>query len=179
MDGRDTSSNAAKQDKVWDNEEDKVAYSWSLFHVVFVAATLYIMMTLTNWYQWVSFAVERIAEVIKWTPNSFLFIQTELDVGNIECEPCFNVDQNHFQLDLYCTLWMVVDRPNLDARSRIRLNGLVAHLIPRLLHIFYPLTVLLWFIPNIQNEIVVWCRSVGGIWCILKKYMHLLFPMMV
>lgn len=51
MDGRETASDAAKQDKVWDNEEDKVAYSWSLFHVVFVAATLYIMMTLTNWYQ--------------------------------------------------------------------------------------------------------------------------------
>lgn len=50
-DGRDTSSDAANQDKVWDNEESKVAYSWSLFHVVFVAATLYIMMTLTNWYQ--------------------------------------------------------------------------------------------------------------------------------
>lgn len=38
-------------DKVWDNEENGVAYSWSLFHVVFVTATLYVMMTLTNWYQ--------------------------------------------------------------------------------------------------------------------------------
>ncbi|XP_070496423.1 serine incorporator 1 isoform X3 [Chironomus tepperi] len=37
--------------KVWDNEEDKVAYSWSIFHLTFVAATLYVMMTLTNWYQ--------------------------------------------------------------------------------------------------------------------------------
>lgn len=37
--------------KVWDNEDNGVAYSWSLFHVVFVTATLYIMMTLTNWYQ--------------------------------------------------------------------------------------------------------------------------------
>ncbi|XP_031637312.1 probable serine incorporator isoform X2 [Contarinia nasturtii] len=37
--------------KVYDNEENGVAYSWSLFHGVFVAATLYIMMTLTNWYQ--------------------------------------------------------------------------------------------------------------------------------
>lgn len=37
--------------KVWDNEENGVAYSWSLFHIVFVTATLYVMMTLTNWYQ--------------------------------------------------------------------------------------------------------------------------------
>lgn len=51
MDGRDTSTDATKKSQVWDNEEYKVAYSWSLFHVVFLAATLYIMMTLTNWYQ--------------------------------------------------------------------------------------------------------------------------------
>jgi len=37
--------------KVWDNEEDGVAYSWSIFHLVFATATLYVMMTLTNWYQ--------------------------------------------------------------------------------------------------------------------------------
>uniref|UniRef100_A0A1B0CM63 Uncharacterized protein n=1 Tax=Lutzomyia longipalpis TaxID=7200 RepID=A0A1B0CM63_LUTLO len=37
--------------KVWDNEESGVAYSWTLFHVVFATATLYVMMTLTNWYQ--------------------------------------------------------------------------------------------------------------------------------
>lgn len=37
--------------KVWDNEENGVAYSWSLFHLVFATATLYVMMTLTNWYK--------------------------------------------------------------------------------------------------------------------------------
>jgi len=33
-----------------DSEHDGVHYSWSLFHLMFALATLYVMMTLTNWY---------------------------------------------------------------------------------------------------------------------------------
>lgn len=35
----------------WDDSEaEGVTYNWSLFHLMFALATLYIMMTLTNWY---------------------------------------------------------------------------------------------------------------------------------
>ncbi|MCP3663194.1 MAG: hypothetical protein GY696_11980 [Gammaproteobacteria bacterium] len=31
------------------DESDGVTYSWSLFHIMFALATLYVMMSLTNW----------------------------------------------------------------------------------------------------------------------------------
>uniref|UniRef100_A0A0K8TPS3 Putative conserved plasma membrane protein n=1 Tax=Tabanus bromius TaxID=304241 RepID=A0A0K8TPS3_TABBR len=49
--GDEESKPSGSEAKVWDNEENSVAYSWSLFHLVFATATLYVMMTLTNWYQ--------------------------------------------------------------------------------------------------------------------------------
>uniref|UniRef100_A0A182LV87 Serine incorporator 1 n=1 Tax=Anopheles culicifacies TaxID=139723 RepID=A0A182LV87_9DIPT len=47
----DGGNHASSGSEVRDNEEEAVAYNWSLFHVVFITATLYVMMTLTNWYQ--------------------------------------------------------------------------------------------------------------------------------
>lgn len=37
--------------RVWDDEKEEVSYSYSGCHLIFLLATLYVMMTLTNWYK--------------------------------------------------------------------------------------------------------------------------------
>lgn len=36
-------------DRVYDDEQDGVSYSYSSYHLMLVLASLYIMMTMTNW----------------------------------------------------------------------------------------------------------------------------------
>ncbi len=42
---------AEKGMKVTDDEKEGVAYSYSMFHLMFCLASLYVMMTLTGWYK--------------------------------------------------------------------------------------------------------------------------------
>ena len=40
-----------KGQRVHDDEEDGVTYSYTFFHITMMMATLYLMMTITNWYK--------------------------------------------------------------------------------------------------------------------------------
>lgn len=47
----DLSEESTGPRRVEDNEQDMVQYSYSFFHFMLFLASLYIMMTLTNWYR--------------------------------------------------------------------------------------------------------------------------------
>lgn len=47
----DLSEESAGPRRLEDNERDMVQYSYSFFHFMLFLASLYIMMTLTNWYR--------------------------------------------------------------------------------------------------------------------------------
>ncbi|CAG0898591.1 unnamed protein product [Cyprideis torosa] len=49
-DGNVVERGGGRGQTVYDNESDGVSYSWSFFHLMFVFSTLYVMMTLTNWF---------------------------------------------------------------------------------------------------------------------------------
>ena len=45
--------NKPSRQRVYDDESTAVTYNYSFFHITFFLASLYIMMTLTDWYRWV------------------------------------------------------------------------------------------------------------------------------
>jgi len=50
LEGGQLSDNDDNSGQLFDDEKEGIAYSWSFYHFTFAMATLFLMMTLTNWY---------------------------------------------------------------------------------------------------------------------------------
>jgi hypothetical protein len=56
-----------------DGEAEGVHYSWAMFHLMFALATLYVMMTLTNWYSpGQDLTIGKLNSFLYWSSNWLL-----------------------------------------------------------------------------------------------------------
>ena len=99
--------------KVWDDEEEAVNYNYSWAHFQFSLATLYIMMTLTYWFN--------IGQVSagKFSACFFVFETFRRSTGH--CRVRARVDQDRLVVALRRPLHLGPGRPGRLDRSRVQL----------------------------------------------------------
>ena len=67
--------------RVYDDETTAVTYNYSFFHITFFLASLYIMMTLTNWYRYVRTVVSSLVDCTK-TDRTALYYKLSTKMNN-------------------------------------------------------------------------------------------------
>ncbi|CAG0919931.1 unnamed protein product [Notodromas monacha] len=70
-DGESGGGGKQEGQQVYDDEEEGTSYPWSMFHVMFALSTLYVMMTLTNWYSKKKMVLNQALRLGSRTPLSF------------------------------------------------------------------------------------------------------------